>query len=168
MDRGAAAGLSMEAPSLSYLLAHPTAIGIGVAHPRVLFLLAAAALFFLWPHPAGRRASALRAGALACVVLALAGVRLTARLPTDRLTVAAIDRPDNRARIVGGTPRQRAARSARAGDDRRLTFAGDSGSAGRSAANDRAPPRRAPARTSAAASQAPLRCCRATVSGACS
>lgn len=120
----------MEAPSLNYLLAHPTVIGIGVAHPRALLLLAAAALFFLWPHPAGRRASALRAAALACVVLALAGVRLTARLPTDRLTlVAAVDLSDS----IGEEGREWARRYVNElrgrlapGDDLAvLTFAGD-------------------------------------------
>lgn len=86
----------MEAPSLTYLLAHPTALGVGAAQPGLLLLLVAAALFFLWPHPAGRRASWLRAAAFACVVLALAGVRLTARLPSDRLTlIAAVDLSDS-------------------------------------------------------------------------
>ncbi len=82
----------METPHLAYLLAHPTSIGVGAAHPSLLLLLAAATAFFLWSHPAGRRAAALRAAAFACLVLALAGVRLTARMPTDHLTlVAAVD-----------------------------------------------------------------------------
>jgi Mg-chelatase subunit ChlD len=86
----------MEAPTLAYLLAHPTSIGVGAADPGRLLLLAAAALFFLWPHPAGRPAGALRAAAFACVVLALAGVQLTARLPSDRLTlIAAVDLSDS-------------------------------------------------------------------------
>ena len=86
----------METPSLTYLLSHPTSLGLGIAHPSFLLLLGAVAVFLVWPHPAGRRASALRAAAFACVVLALAGVRLTARLPTDHLTVvAAVDLSDS-------------------------------------------------------------------------
>jgi Mg-chelatase subunit ChlD len=86
----------METPSLTYLLAHPTSLGIGAARPAVLILLAAAAVFALWRHPAGRRAGALRIAAFASLVLALAGVRLTTRLPTDHLTVvAAVDLSDS-------------------------------------------------------------------------
>ena len=86
----------METPSLAYLLAHPTSIGVGAAHPVVLLLLPAATAFFLWSHRAGRRAAALRAAAFACLVLALAGVQLSARLPSDHLTlVAAVDLSDS-------------------------------------------------------------------------
>ena len=61
-------------------------------HPAALLLLLAVALFALRPHRAGRLASALRGGAYIALVLALAGVALTTRMPTDRLTVvAAID-----------------------------------------------------------------------------
>jgi Mg-chelatase subunit ChlD len=86
----------MDAPSLPYLFAHPTAIGVGATHPLVLFLLAGIGAFFVWRHPAGTRASALRAAAFACLVLALAGVHLTIRVPSDHCTVvAAVDLSDS-------------------------------------------------------------------------
>ena len=82
----------MDTPSLSYLFAHPTTLGIAVRHPAALLLLLAVALFALRPHRAGRLASALRGGAYIALVLALADLALTTRMPTDRLTVvAAID-----------------------------------------------------------------------------
>ena len=82
----------MTAPSLSYLLSHPAALGLSLRHPAALLLLGAVALFALRPHPAGRVASALRSAAFTAVVLALAGLALTTRMPSDRLTVvAAVD-----------------------------------------------------------------------------
>jgi Mg-chelatase subunit ChlD len=95
MDRRPAEGV-MDTPSLTYLLAHPTSLGIAVAHPLYLMLVVALVVFAVWPHPAGRRATLLRGAAFTCIVLALAGVRLTARLPTDQLTlVAAVDLSDS-------------------------------------------------------------------------
>ncbi|MGH7786008.1 MAG: vWA domain-containing protein, partial [Candidatus Binatia bacterium] len=91
----------MDAPGLSYLLANPTALGLTVLRPALLLLLAATPVFFLWPARTGsprarRAATLLRAAAFACVVLALAGVRLTARIPSDHLTVvAAVDVSDS-------------------------------------------------------------------------
>jgi Mg-chelatase subunit ChlD len=93
----------MDAPTLTYLIAHPGAVGIGAARPVLLLLLPALAAFFLWPHrmtaKMGRLpvpASGLRAAAFMCLVLALAGVRLTARVPSDHLTlVAAVDLSDS-------------------------------------------------------------------------
>lgn len=86
----------MEAPSLSYLLSHPMALGIEAAQPSLLLLMAVLAVFVVWPHPAGRRATVLRAAAFTCIVLACAGVRLTARLPSETLTiVAAVDLSDS-------------------------------------------------------------------------
>ena len=82
----------MTAPSLSYLLSHPAALGLSLRHPTALLLLGAVALFALRPHPAGRVATALRSAAFSAVVLALAGLALTTRMPSDRLTVvAAVD-----------------------------------------------------------------------------
>jgi Ca-activated chloride channel homolog len=86
----------METPSLTYLLAHPLSLGIGAAHPARLLLLAAAAAFLLWRHAAGRRASVLRVAAFTALILALAGVQLTARMPSDHLTlIAAVDLSDS-------------------------------------------------------------------------
>ncbi len=82
----------MDAPNLAYLFAHPTALGLSLRHPAALLLLLAVALFVMRPHRAGRLATALRSGAYAALVLALADLALTTRMPTDRLTVvAAID-----------------------------------------------------------------------------
>ena len=86
----------MDAPSLPYLFAHPTAIGVDAIHPFALFLLAGIGAFFVWRHQAGTRASVLRAAAFACLVLALAGVHLTIRVPADHCTlVAAVDLSDS-------------------------------------------------------------------------
>ena len=82
----------MDAPSLSYLLSHPTALGLSVAQPLALVLLGALPLFVLRPHRAGRAVGWLRAGAFAAVTLALAGLAATTRMPSDHLTViAAVD-----------------------------------------------------------------------------
>lgn len=82
----------MAPPSLSYLLSHPAALGLSLRHPTALLLLLAVALFALRPHPTGHVATALRSAAFIAVVLALAGLALTTRMPSDRLTlVAAVD-----------------------------------------------------------------------------
>ena len=82
----------MDPPSLTYLVAHPTAVGITCLRPLALALALALPVFFVWQHRAGRRVGALRAAAFLAVVFALAGLRLTVRLPDDRLTlVAAVD-----------------------------------------------------------------------------
>lgn len=86
----------MEAPSLAYLAAHPTAIGIGATHPALLLCALAGVAFFLWPYsraPHIRTAiGTLRAAAVACVAFALAGVHITVRVPDDRIAlVAAVD-----------------------------------------------------------------------------
>lgn len=77
-----------DSPSLSYLLAHPSALGIGATHPFALLLLPLIGVFFLWPHPARDRiASCLRASAFACVILVLADVHLVTHIPDDQLSV---------------------------------------------------------------------------------
>lgn len=82
----------MDAPSPTYLLSHPAALGLSLRDPTALLLLAAVALFVWRPHPAGRLASGLRGGAYVALVLALAGLALTTRMPSDHLTViAAVD-----------------------------------------------------------------------------
>ncbi len=83
----------MDSVPLSYLLAHPTSLGLAAEKPLFLLLLAAAALFFLVPiDAAGRRVAALRAAAVACIVASLAGLSLTTSLPSKELSiVAAVD-----------------------------------------------------------------------------
>ena len=81
--------------SLGYLLAHPTALGITVHRPAALVLLLCVPLFrALAPPAAGtpRAALHLRSAAFVLVVLALARVALTARVPDERLSlIAAVD-----------------------------------------------------------------------------
>jgi len=82
----------MESPTLAYLFADPSALGLGVRHPGALLLLFIAPLFALYPHRAGAWASALRISAYVAVVLALAGLQLTTHMPSERLSVVvAID-----------------------------------------------------------------------------
>ena len=81
--------------SLAYLAAHLDTIGVAVHHPAALCLLLVVAWFILSSrhHSAPRRLAALlRATAFGLLVLAVAGLRLTARLPNDRLSlIAAVD-----------------------------------------------------------------------------
>lgn len=77
----------MESPSLAYLLADPSTLGVAARNPAALLLLALVPLFFRYPHRAGRLAAALRSAAFAAVVLVLAGVELTTRMPSERLSV---------------------------------------------------------------------------------
>jgi Ca-activated chloride channel family protein len=85
--------------SLSYLFAHPESLSVTVRHPALLLLLLAIPAFWmLAPARVGshRLAVRCRAGAYVLVVLALAGVALSARLPSDRLSViAAVDRSES-------------------------------------------------------------------------
>jgi len=85
--------------SLSYLFAHPETASVSVGHPVLLLLLLAIPTFLLLARSGiGRHRTALlcRVSAYTLVVLALAGVALSARLPTDRLSVvAAVDRSES-------------------------------------------------------------------------
>ncbi len=82
----------MDSPSLSYLLAHPAALGFGLRHPFALLLLLGLPLVLRWTYPTGRLASVLRAVAYLALVLALAGLELTTPMPDERITlVAALD-----------------------------------------------------------------------------
>jgi Ca-activated chloride channel family protein len=91
------------APTLTYLVAHPAAVRIGVDRPAALLGLLALVLFFRFPfrRRAGRTdspwaAAALRAAAFACLVGALAGLHVSVRVPDDHLTiVAAVDLSDS-------------------------------------------------------------------------
>lgn len=78
---------------LQYLLAHPEALGLGLQRPAALAGLAAvAAVFLLGRRSEWRAATMLRATACAALVLALAGLALTVRVPTDRLSlIVAVD-----------------------------------------------------------------------------
>ena len=79
----------MESPSLAYVFAHAAALGVALRHPSALLLLSMAPLFLLRPHPAGRLVALLRTAAYLAVVLALAGLELTTRMPSERLSVVA-------------------------------------------------------------------------------
>ncbi len=80
------------AASLRYLLAHPGSLGLTLQLPVALLLLAGAWLFVRWPHRVGAPAHWLRVAGWCALVLALAGLALSTRLPADQLTiVAAID-----------------------------------------------------------------------------
>ncbi len=83
----------MDNVSLSYLLAHPTTLGLTVERPLLLLGLAGLAVFYRFPIAAiGGRAVALRSIAFACVIAAMAGVGLTTSLPANELSlVAAVD-----------------------------------------------------------------------------
>ena len=82
----------MEAPSLTYLLAHPAHLGVALRHPAALLLLLGLPVVFRWTYPTGRLASVLRAVAYLALVLALAGAELTIPMPSERVTlVAALD-----------------------------------------------------------------------------
>lgn len=97
-------------PSLSYILAHPTALGITVLRPAALFVLLCVPLLrALAPPSAGlpRTAVRLRLAAFVLVVFALAGVTLTARVPNERLSlIVAVDVSES----VGSDGRQWAQR----------------------------------------------------------
>ncbi|HJV94524.1 MAG TPA: hypothetical protein VJ608_00750, partial [Albitalea sp.] len=88
-----------ETMSLSYLFAHPAAVSLSVRHPAVLLALLVIPVFLVLAHHGTRRhrwALVCRGGAYALVVLALAGVALSARLPSDRLSVVvAVDRSES-------------------------------------------------------------------------
>jgi len=79
---------------LRYLLAHPEALGLALQRPAALAGLAAVALVVILGRrrPGWRTGTALRAAACALLVLATAGLALTVRVPTDRLSlIAAVD-----------------------------------------------------------------------------
>jgi Ca-activated chloride channel family protein len=74
---------------LSYLLAHPQTLGVSLRHPAALLLLFIPAFWLLRRRtaPQHRGGLAMRAAAFALIVLALAGVALSTRLPSDRLSL---------------------------------------------------------------------------------
>ncbi len=77
-------------PGLSYLLAHPETLGVSLRHPGVLPLLLLGPVFWRLRRtdaPQHRWALAAHLTAFTFVVLALAGLVLSARLPSDRLSL---------------------------------------------------------------------------------
>jgi Ca-activated chloride channel family protein len=82
----------LQEPSLHYLLAHLSTSGFTLRHPAALLLLLALPFFARLGRRTHRAVTALRMLAFGCLVLALAGFALTARLPSQRLSVvAAVD-----------------------------------------------------------------------------
>ncbi len=81
--------------SFGYLFAHPETVGISLPHPAALLLLGAIPLLIAWARKdfgQYRLALALRVGAYVALVLGLAGLAISARLPADRLSlIAAVD-----------------------------------------------------------------------------
>lgn len=86
-----------EQVSLSYLLAHLDVASASFERPLALALLLLVPLFFLiGARLPWRRARVLRATAFVLLVLALAGLRLSALLPESRLSlIAAVDMSDS-------------------------------------------------------------------------
>jgi hypothetical protein len=86
----------MQATPLSYLLTNPGALGLSLARPSAALLFLLVAVFFLRPHPGGRRVTWLRSAAFTAVVATLAGLHLTVTLPSrERALIAAIDVSDS-------------------------------------------------------------------------
>jgi Mg-chelatase subunit ChlD len=92
-------GVMVSGISLSYLMAHPDTLTLSVRHAAWLLLLLLAPLLVALTRrdvACHRLALACRVGAYVLLVLALAGVALSARLPSDRLAVvAAVDRSES-------------------------------------------------------------------------
>ena len=88
-----------ETMSLAYLFAHPETVSVTLRHPSVLLLLLGIPIFLVLARTALARqwtAVLCRSGAYTLVVFALSGLALTARLPSDRLSViAAVDRSES-------------------------------------------------------------------------
>jgi Mg-chelatase subunit ChlD len=85
-------GTLMAEPSLQYLFAHLDTLGVTLRHPTWLAVVFLLPLLVLFGRRQPRAALVLRVAAASLIVLALAGLALTARLPSDRLLlVAAVD-----------------------------------------------------------------------------
>ncbi|HVN84091.1 MAG TPA: VWA domain-containing protein [Candidatus Binatia bacterium] len=86
----------MQEPTLQYLFAHLDSMGVTFRRPTLLlFLLAIPALMY-FGRRVHRAATALRVAALVALTLSIAGLALTAMLPSDRLSVvAAVDLSDS-------------------------------------------------------------------------
>jgi Ca-activated chloride channel family protein len=92
-------GVVTETMSLAYLFAHPESVSLSVRHPELLLALLVIPVFLVRAGRGTRRqrwALLCRGGAYGLVALALAGVALSARLPSDRLSVVvAVDRSES-------------------------------------------------------------------------
>ena len=88
-----------SAPGLAYLFAHPEAVSVSLLHPAGLLLAALLPVFWLLaPTDIRQRRIALTARLMAFVtlLLAVAGLALTAHLPSTRLSlIAAVDRSES-------------------------------------------------------------------------
>lgn len=83
-------------PDLNYLTQHPAAARLTCARPWVLLLGFAILLFWRHVPPRRRLVSGLRTAAFLLLVMVLADLRVTARLPDRRLAlVAAVDVSDS-------------------------------------------------------------------------
>jgi Ca-activated chloride channel family protein len=80
-------------PSLSYLFAYPEALSVTLQRPAALALVLLLPLAVLLAPPGLRHQRVvlgLRLSALALLILALAGLALSTRLPSDRLSLVAV------------------------------------------------------------------------------
>jgi len=95
MDRGAEGRDVTSGMTFAYLFAHPETVAVSIHRPLALLLLAGIPILVVgarrdFAHH--RLALWMRISAFALLVLALAGVALSARLPSDRLSlIAAVD-----------------------------------------------------------------------------
>ena len=85
--------------SVTYLLAHPETLALSVARPTALLLVLLVPVLWRAARSDFRRhraARVCRVAAFVCLVLACAGVALSARLPSDRLALmVAVDRSES-------------------------------------------------------------------------
>ncbi|HUI26568.1 MAG TPA: VWA domain-containing protein [Candidatus Kryptonia bacterium] len=86
----------MSEPSLHYLFAHLDSVGVTLRHPALSLLLLFVPGFVYLGRRTHRVALILRVAAFALLTASLAGLALTAMLPSDRLSiVAAVDVSDS-------------------------------------------------------------------------
>jgi Ca-activated chloride channel family protein len=79
-----------QEPSLHYLLAHLGTVGVTLQHPFWMVLLGLLPVFRRLGRGGHAGATALRVACFTAVTLALSGLALTTRLPSDRLSVVAV------------------------------------------------------------------------------
>jgi len=127
--------------SFTYILSHPTSVGVGIERPLLLLLLGLGTLFVLVPvRFATRRVISLRSFSFVCIILSLAGIRLSVALPANDLSiVAAVDVSPSMSdtALAWSKTYLRAIRSAMAPGDQLaiVTFAGESDIAASMATN---------------------------------
>jgi Mg-chelatase subunit ChlD len=79
-----------EVPSFSYVVSHPSSLGVGFDQPIMLLLVPLALLLFAVGKKKFPRATILRVTAFLALVLALAGFHFTTSLPSSRLSLVAV------------------------------------------------------------------------------